>query len=120
MKPAITDTRFGCITVAGSKIDHDIVVRLSGKVEKRKKKLSKAVYGTSHTVSLEEARHVYQSGAQRLIVGTGQQGMVRLSEEAAAYLKDKKCEVDLHPTPKAIERWNKAKGAVIGLFHITC
>ena len=89
MKPAITDTKFGCITVAGSKIEHDIVVRLSGKVEKQKKKLSKSVYGTSHTVSLQEAEHVYEGGADRLIVGTGQQGMVRLSEEAATYLKDR-------------------------------
>jgi len=120
MKPAISDTGFGYITIEGSKIEHDIVIRLSGEIKKRKKKLSKAVYGTSHTVSLEEAKHVYQHGAERLIIGSGQEGMVRLSEEALDYFKKKKCEVDLQPTPGAIESWNKAKGAAIGLFHVTC
>ena len=120
MKPAISDTGFGYITIEGSKIEHDIIIRLSGEVKKRKKKLSKTVYGTSHTVSLEEAKHIYQDGAERLIIGSGQEGMVRLSEEAVDYFKKKKCEVDLHPTPKAMEYWNKAKGTVIGLFHVTC
>lgn len=27
---------------------------------------------------------------------------------------------DLAPTPEAIVRWNKAHGAVLGLFHVTC
>ena len=120
MKPGISDTGFGYITIEGSKIEHDIVIRLSGEIKKRKKKLSKAVYGTSHTVSLEEAKHIYQDGAKRLIIGSGQAGMLRLSEEAVDYFKKKRCEVELQPTPSAIEFWNKAKGAVIGLFHVTC
>jgi hypothetical protein len=120
MKPVISDTGFGSITIEGSKIEHDIVIRLSGEIKKRKKKLSKAVYGTSHTVSLEEAKHIYQDGAKRLIIGSGQEGLVRLSEEALDYFKKKKCEVHLQPTPSAIEYWNKAQGAVIGLFHVTC
>ena len=120
MKPVISDTGFGYITIEGSKIEHDIVIRLSGEIRKRKKKLSKAVYGTSHTVSLAEAKHIYQDGAKRLIIGSGQEGLVSLSEEALDYFKKKKCEVDLQPTPSAIEYWNKAQGAVIGLFHVTC
>ena len=120
MKPGISGTDFGSITIEDSKIEHDIVIRLSGEIKKRKKKLSKAVYGTSHTVSLEEAKHIYQDGAERLIIGSGQAGMGRLSEEAFDYFKKKKCEVELQPTPSAIEYWNKATGAVIGLFHVTC
>jgi hypothetical protein len=119
MKPDISDTGFGYITIEGSKIEHDIVIQLSGEIKKRKKKLSKAVYGTSHTISLEEMTCIYQDGAERLIIGSGQEGMVRLSEEAADYL-NKKCKVDLQPTPKAIEYLNKAEGAVISLFHVTC
>jgi hypothetical protein len=120
MKPAISNTGFGYITIESSKIEHDILIRLSGEIEKRKKKLSKAVYGTSHTISLEEAKHIYQDGAERLIIGSGQEDMVRLSEEAVDYFKKKKCKVDLHPTPKAIEYWNNATGSIIGLFHVTC
>src|SRR5215211_7509716 len=62
MQPRIDRTQFGSITIDGKVFEHDALIRLGGQVEKRKKKLSKAVYGTSHTVSLAEAKHVYQKG----------------------------------------------------------
>ncbi len=40
MKPTIDGAKFGSITIEGEKIEHDIVIRLNGDVEKRKKKLS--------------------------------------------------------------------------------
>lgn len=120
MKPKIDRTTFGSMTIEGEVYDYDVLIRLSGKIKKRKKKLSKAVYGTSHKISLDEAKHVYQKGAERLIVGTGQYGLVELSDEAAAYFEKKGCRLDLLPMKKAIQAWNEAEGAVIGLFHVTC
>lgn len=120
MKPTIRDTSFGSITVEKDRYDHDIIITLEGKVKKRKKKLSKAVYGTSHTISLEEARHVYQGGAEGIIIGSGQYGVAELSPEAAGFLKKKHCRVKLLPTPDAILEWNRADGKWIALFHITC
>ncbi len=120
MQPHIDQTRFGSITIDGEIFEHDVIIRLDGKVKKRKKKLSKAVYGTSHTVSLVEIKHVYEKGADRLIIGTGQQGLLELSEETADYLEKKKCRVFLLPTGEAIQSWNRTQGASIGLFHVTC
>jgi len=120
MKPRIDQTAFGSITIDQQYFAHDVLIRLHGQVEKRKKKLSKAIYGTSHVVSLAEAKHTYEPGTKRLIIGTGQQGNVHLSEEAADYFKRKKCRLQLLPTPKAIQAWNETEGAVIGLFHVTC
>jgi hypothetical protein len=120
MKPRIDQTEFGSITIEGTLFEHDVIIRLQGEVRKRKKKLSKAVFGTSHIVSLDEAKHVYQEGAERLVVGAGQQGMLKLSDEAADYFKGHGCRVDVLPTGQAIHAWNEASGAVIGLFHITC
>src|SRR5437879_3338938 len=120
MQPSIDQTTFGSITIEGNVFEHDVIIRLSGQVEKRKKKLSKAVYGTSHIVSLAEAKHVYEKGTQRLIIGAGQYGTVTLSEEAADYFKRKQCQVDLLPTPEAIGVWNEAEGSVISMFHVTC
>ena len=121
MKPPIKATQFGSITLGGVVYDHDVLVRPDATVKRRKKKLSKAVYGTSHTISLAEAKYVYDQGegADRLIIGTGQYGRVELSE-AAAYLAGKRCDVVLVPTPEVIATWNEAKGKVIGLFHVTC
>ena len=120
MQPHIQTTEFGSITVDEEVFDHDIVIRLGGKVKKRKKKLSKEQYGSSHTVSLAEAEHIFDDGAERLIIGSGQYGNVKLSEEAERYFKEKGCTVDLHPTPEAIKVWNEAEGRTIGMFHVTC
>ena len=120
MKPNIDQTSFGSITIEGKEFEHDVLIRLDGQVEKRKKKLSKALYGTSHIVSLDEAKYVYEKGTERLILGSGQYGNVELSEEAADYFKRKHCLVKLLPTPEAIRAWNEAEGSVTGLFHVTC
>jgi hypothetical protein len=120
MKLQIDETEFGSITVDGKVYDHDIVIRLDGKVRKRRKKLSKRQYGTSHTVSVDEAKDIFDQGAQRLIIGTGQYGNVKLSEEAESYFKKKACSVELLPTPEAVEAWNGAQGKTIAMFHVTC
>jgi hypothetical protein len=120
MRPRIDRTRFGSVTIDGKVYEHDVLIRLGGALEKRNKKLSKDVYGTSHIISLAEARHVYQQGAELLLIGTGQDGTVTLSEEAAAYFKRHRCQVQLLPTPAVIEAWNQAEGPVIGLLHVTC
>lgn len=120
MKPKIDQTKFGSITIEGTVFEHDVIIRLNGRVKKRKKKLSKIIYGTSHVVSLAEAKHIYEKGAEQVIIGAGQDGMVRLSDEASDYFKRKDCRVELLPTGNAIRAWNKSKGAVISMFHVTC
>src|SRR4030095_3414486 len=120
MEPRIDRTQFGSVTIDGDTITHDVIIRLGGRGEEREKKLSKAVYGPSHTISLAEAEHLYQKGAERLLIGAGQKGRVGLSEEAAAYFARKRCQVELLPTPEVIPVWNQAEGAVIGLLHVTC
>src|SRR5437588_9396165 len=101
MNPHIDQTTFGSITIEGTAFEHDVLIRLNGQVKKRKKKLSKEVYGTSHTISLAEAKQVYEKSAERLLIGSGQYDNVRLSDEAADYFQRKQCKADLLPTPKA-------------------
>jgi hypothetical protein len=93
---------------------------LDGSVQIRKKKLSKKIYGTSHTISLEEARYVYEKGAELLIIGIGHYDRMGLSDEAERYFKKHGCQVKLEATPKAIHACNTADEKVIGLFHVTC
>jgi len=120
MIPTLSGTGFGYIDVNGDRISHDILIRLDGEVTKRKKKLSKEIYGTSHTISLAEAEYIHQEGAERLLIGAGQFGRVRLSPEAADFFKEQNCSVEILPTPDAVIQWNQDQGNQIGLFHITC
>jgi len=121
-KPHIDATAFGSITIDGTVFEHDVVIASDGAVTKRKKKLSKAIYGSSHTISLQEAEYVLARGANAdwLIIGSGQYGNVHLSPEAAAYCKKRRWRPLLLPTPEAIRAWNDADGKPLGLFHVTC
>jgi hypothetical protein len=116
----IENTTFGSITVDGKTYEHDVLIRLSGEVVKRKKKLSKKYYGTSHVLSKEEAKFVFERGCSQLVVGSRQMGNVRLSPAAEAYFEKKDCKVLLQPTPDAIQVFNKSHAKKIGLFHVTC
>ena len=116
----IESTSFGAITIDGKTYEHDVVVRLSGEVVKRRKKLSKKDFGTSHMLSKDEAKFVFEKGCEQLIVGSGQMGNVQLSPEADAYFAKKGCKVLLRPTPKAIHMFNRSTAKKIGLFHVTC
>jgi len=116
----IDSTDFGSITIDGVTYRHDVVIRLSGEVIKRKKGLSRQHYGTSHTISLDEAEFVYENGCDTLVLGTGQYGNVHLSPEAAEFFADHDCRVVLEPMPQATKAYNNTKGRAIGLFHVTC
>ena len=116
----IKGTSFGSITIDGKIYDHDVLIRLDGAIAKRKKKLSKKLYGTSHVVSEDEAKFVFEKGSELLVLGSGQEGNVRLSSEAETYLTKKGCKVVIQPTPEALRVFNNARGKKIGLFHVTC
>src|ERR1700752_2801985 len=102
----IENTSFGTITIDGKTYEHDVLIRLAGEVVKRKKKLSKKYYGTSHVLSKDEAKIVFQKGCKQLIGGSGQMGNGRLSPEAEVYFARKDCEVLLQPTLEAIQAFN--------------
>ena len=97
----IEGTSFGAITIDGKTYEHDVVVRLSGEVVKRRKKLSKKDFGTSHMLSKDEAKFVFEKGCEQLIVGSGQMGNVQLSPEADAFLqkRDVRSYCDRPPRP---------------------
>lgn len=116
----IDKTEFGSITIDGKTYDHDVIIKLSSEVEKRRKKLSKEKYGTSHIISKAEAKSVFEDGCDVLIVGAGHNGNVSLSQEASDYLAKKKCRVVLQPTPEAIRFFNQSHERKIGLMHVTC
>lgn len=120
MNPTINSTAFGSITIEGKTYDHDVYINSGGEVLKRKKKLSKEQYGTSHKISLAEAEHIYEEGMEKLLIGSGTFGRVHLSDDAEAFFNENNVEVNFAATPKAIKLWNETTTAMVGLFHVTC
>jgi hypothetical protein len=96
----IEGTTFGTITIDGKTYEHDVIIRLSGEVVKRKKKLSKKDYGTSHVLSKDEAKFVFESGCEQLILGSGQMGNVHLSPEARRISRKRAARLCCNPPPR--------------------
>jgi hypothetical protein len=69
---------------------------------------------------LEEAKYIYEEGAQTLIIGTGQYDQVRLSSEAQDFFDSKGLDLQTCSTHEAIKVWNDVESEAIGLFHVTC
>ncbi|EEB73857.1 Mth938-like domain-containing protein [Thermococcus sp. AM4] len=111
---------FGRIVVDGRTYEHDIVVYPSGRVEKRKKWLSKNKHGTSHKLDPDELMEYLTEDFEVLLVGTGYYGYLSLLPESRELVKDK--EVYELPTGKAVELFNELneKKRVLGIFHVTC
>lgn len=120
MKLKIDRTSFGSITINGEQYDNDVIIRMDSSVHKRKKKLSKEKYGTSHILSKKEAKFIYEDGARYVIIGSGQYDALKLSDEAYEFFKTKKCKVICEATPKAIKTWNENSDSKVAMFHVTC
>lgn len=120
MKPVIDQISFASITVDNKEFTHDIIIRLDGSVERRNKKLSKQIFGNAHKLARNEAKHLYEEDADLIIIGNGLFGELHLSQEAQDYFNEKSCQLEILNSKKAIIRYNKAEGRVIGLFHTTC
>jgi hypothetical protein len=120
MMPRIGGSGFGWIVIDGVRHDHDIVIGIDGGVRRRRKKLSKERYGTSHMISPEEADDLYEPGCVFLLIGSGAFGRVRLSDEARSFFGEQGVTVEILPTGDAVARWNSLESSAIGLFHITC
>ena len=120
MLPRIDKSAFGWIKIAGKKYKHDIVIELDSSIRRRNKKLSKAQYGTSHMISLDEAIDIFSPGLESLLIGSGMFDSVRLSDQATTYYLEMGVNIVILPTQKAISYWNDNDQNMIGVFHVTC
>ena len=105
----IVRTTFGTITIDRKTYQHDVIIRLSGEVARRKKKLSKKYYGTSHVLSKDEAKFVFENGCEQLILGSGQMGNVHLSPEAETYFAKRVVHGPVAAAPKPAQTRGHSK-----------
>jgi hypothetical protein len=111
---------FGRIMVDGKTYEHDVVVYPSGRVERRKKEISKRKHGTSHKLDPKELKEYLSEDFDVLVVGTGYYGRLSLLPESRELVGDR--EILELPTKKAVEVFNELqkKRRVLGIFHVTC
>ena len=113
-KVKIDGTKFGEITINGKPYDSDMTVYWDGRLAYR---------GKDHIIELGEFMKILKSEPEILVIGAGQNGIVKVSEVVAEWAKNKKVDIYSEATPKAIDIFNafvsQGKKAV-GIFHVTC
>ncbi len=110
----IDSTKFGEITINGKPYDSDMTVYWNGKIEYRSKE---------HTIELGEFLKLLRSGADTVVIGTGQEGVIRIAPEVTQWAEDKKVRIYAENTPKAVEIFNafsQQGRKTVGIFHVTC
>lgn len=118
--PQIDHVSFGQVTIEGETRTHDVYIRASGKVKKRRKKLAKELYGTSHIIGPEELEKVCKGDPEVLFIGAGMSGTAELSDEGRRYLAERSIKCEVLTTPKAVEAYNCSGQRKAMLIHVTC
>ncbi len=108
---------FGKIRIDGVTYEHDVVIE-RGRVRKRKKKPSKKYRDAfGHTpVSLDEKIPWH---CKRLVIGTGGGGLP-VMDEVKREARQRKVELVILPTAKAILVLRRRRTDTSAILHVTC
>jgi hypothetical protein len=111
----IDSTSFGIIIVDGREYKHDIIIDYKGKIKEAKTKIR-------HLFSKDEFEELAKENPEIIIVGNGQYSAMKIDEEVKKIAKERKIELIILPTPKAIEKFNELVESkkVCAYLHVTC
>lgn len=112
----IKATGFGWIETDRARFDTDIVIYPDDRIENRYRHLT----GDNHTVGKKEVARVLAGTNARLVIGTGQDGVVQLSPDAIQFLQTNNIDYHAAPTPEAIKIYNQLHPPKAAIFHVTC
>ncbi|MDD2672530.1 MAG: MTH938/NDUFAF3 family protein [Syntrophales bacterium] len=119
----IEEYKFGFIDIDGKIYQHDIGINWAGQVFDWPR-------AESHIIDVEDIIDALEQGPETIVIGTGEQGMARVTERAKREIESRGIELVIDKTEQATKTFNIRKeesfeeeGAqekVIGLFHLTC
>ena len=112
----ITDYRFGHIEVDGVKYSADLILLPDRIVEgwRRQK---------GHSLAPDDLKEVVSAQPNILVVGTGNSGQMKVSEDTLQYLANNGVELRVAKTAEAVKLFNQLCekfSSVAGAFHLTC
>lgn len=119
----IEEYHFGSITIDSKTYTKDVEVRWTGEVLDWWR-------GESHIIDIEDVKRATEQNPEVIVIGTGEAGVARVTEEAQNYIKEKGIQLIIDVTEQATKTFNiineeseEEEGRqkrVIGLFHLTC
>jgi len=107
---------FGHIIFNEQDYPFDLVISTKGDCHERGPR------GNNHLLEANELRNYLEPETKKLIVGTGDSGMLRVAEDAIKLLKSRHIELAAAPSAEAIAIYNSEpyKSRVTAVIHSTC
>ncbi|MCD6500587.1 hypothetical protein J7K42_01045 [bacterium] len=96
---AIEKYHFGSITINGKTYNHDVEVRWSGEVLDWRRK-------ESHLIAVEDIKRALGQSPEVIVIGTGESGMARVTEEAKKEIEEKGIKLIIDRTEEAVKSFN--------------
>ncbi len=115
----IDNYSFGSITIDGEVYHKDLWI-IDGRIKKRDKSIAKSKFETSHRISRKELKRVMTPKTRRIIIGSGNSGLVSLTNKAQIYLEDQSIEVEICKTGELKQRNIEIGDNDSGIIHLTC
>ena len=106
--------KFGEITINGQVYYSDMTVYWNGKMSYRSKE---------HVVEFGEFMKILKAGPEIVVIGKGEEGVLKISEEVLSWAKNKNVDLYFENTAKAADIFNAFANQgkkVVGIFHVTC
>ncbi|MHC4727497.1 MAG: Mth938-like domain-containing protein [Planctomycetota bacterium] len=117
MKLRIDEYSFGRMTVGEREFRSDIILYPDGHVQDNWRR------GQGHNLLPNDISKVLEEAPEKLVIGTGDSGMMRVSEGVLELCKNRGIEVVVCRTAVAKTKFNEAAEAgtvVAACFHLTC
>ena len=115
-------TSFGKVKFKDTIYDKDIYVDTNMKAHERETFIAEEKFGTSHQICADELLEILTEDCEALVIGTGQQGVAKLTRDAYDLVAKRQLELHICNSPKAISTYNEIcnKHKTIALIHVTC
>ncbi len=117
MKLKINGYSFGTMLVGEREFLSDLIIHSDGRIQDNWRR------SKGHSLLPDEITTVLDVPPKKLVIGTGANGMMKVSERVLELCNSRGIEVEVCPTAKAVRGFNKAVEAgivVAGCFHLTC
>ena len=119
----IEEYNFGYVKINDKKYIEDIEVRWTGEVLEWLRQ-------ESHIIDVENVKRAVEADPQIIVIGTGDYGMAKLTDESRRFIEQPDIELVVDKTAEAVKTYNVIcedsleeegkQSRVIGLFHLTC
>lgn len=117
MKQKINGYSFGKMAIGEKEFSSDLIIYPDGHIEDNWWRES------GHNLAVADIIALLDAAPEKIVVGTGANGLMKVSQNVISECKGRSIEVEALPTAKAVATFNQVletETVVAACFHLTC